>query len=104
MFKGYSKSKTAQILFKVWFLIPIFIGCISSTEFAWLCADIGTGASCWVTLIAVIFMFPIVRKVWNDYEKQFKDGKDPIFRPDNCGIKNADLWNEIADEYEKKLK
>ena len=34
MFKGYSKSKTAQILFKVWFLIPIFIGCISSTEFA----------------------------------------------------------------------
>lgn len=104
MFKGYSKSKMAQILFKVWFLIPIFIGCISSTEFAWLCADIGTGASCWVTLIAVIFLFPIVRKVWNDYEKQFKDGKDPIFRPDNCGIKNADLWNEIADEYEKKLK
>ena len=70
MFKGYSKSKTAQILFKIWFLIPIFIGCISSTEFAWLCADIGTGASCWVTLIAVIFLFPIVRKVWNDYEKQ----------------------------------
>ena len=42
-----------------------------------------------------------MRKVWNDYEKQFKDGKDPIFRPDNCGIKNADLLNEIADEYEK---
>lgn len=102
MFQGFSKSKAAQLAFKVWFLIPIFIGCISSTEFAWLCADISSGASCWVTLIAVLFLFPVVRKVWVDYEKQFKAGKDPIFRPSNCGIKNADLWEKIADEYEKQ--
>lgn len=102
MFQGFSKSKAAQLAFKVWFLIPIFIGCISSTEFAWLCADISSGASCWVTLIAVLFLFPVVRKVWVDYEKQFKTGKDPIFRPSNCGIKNADLWEKIADEYEKQ--
>ncbi len=102
MFKGFSTSKLAQNMFKVWFLIPIFVGCISSTEFAWLCADISSGASCWVTLFSVLLLFPVVNKVWKDYETQYRTGKDPIFRPGSCGIKNAELWEEIADEYENK--
>lgn len=102
IFKGFANSKVAQILFKVWFCIPVFVGCIADTEFAWLCADVSTGGSCWVTLIAVVLLFPIVTKVWKDYVQQLKAGKDPVFRPSKCGIKNADLWEEIADEYENK--
>ena len=35
--------------------------------------------------------------------QQKKEGKDPIFHPDNLGIKNAEFWHDIEKEYEKPV-
>ena len=40
--------------------------------------------------------------VIRDYEKQKAEGKDPIFVPEDLGIKNADVWKKISVKYKKK--
>ena len=38
------------------------------------------------------------------YERQLKKGIDPVFIPENCGIKNAPIWHEIIEKnYSKEL-
>ena len=38
-----------------------------------------------------------------DFEKQKKLGLDPVFVPEDCGIKNAELWHEITNEHYSDL-
>jgi len=33
-----------------------------------------------------------------DYEEQKNMGLDPVFVPERCGIKDADIWNDIAEQ------
>lgn len=104
MYKGYANNKVAQKIFRIWFLVPLFVGTIMNAQTAWNIADIGMGLQVWVTLITLMLFVPTVKKVWDDYVAQKAEGKDPIFRPSKCGIKNAELWEEIADEYEAQEK
>lgn len=39
-----------------------------------------------------------------DYEAQRKLGLDPVFIPERCGIKGAELWHKIVERsYSKEL-
>ena len=98
----FLENKVALTVFRCWFMIPVFVGCIIPTETAWACADIGTGLMFWLCMITTLMLTPTVKKIWEDYVAQRKEGKDPIFRPSKCGVKNAELWEEIADKYEAK--
>ena len=85
----------------------ILFGAVRSSDVAWNLADIGVGLMSWVNLIALFILQKTVRIVLKDYEKQKKLGLDPVFDPDDCGIKNAGLWKDIiknnyADLLEKK--
>jgi len=79
------------IMFFVWFNVA------AST--AWAVSEIALGLMIWVNGIALIFLFPKVIKVYNDYMSQLKAGKKPYFNPQKLGIKNADLWMDINKEY-----
>ncbi|MBQ9156809.1 MAG: alanine:cation symporter family protein [Eubacterium sp.] len=80
--------------------VIIFVGSIQSAESAWNLADIGVGLFGWVNIIGMAFLLPLVLKLLKDYEDQKKLGIDPVFDPDRCGIKNADLWKDIVrDKY-----
>jgi len=39
-----------------------------------------------------------------DYEKQKKEGKEPVYDPDesNLGIKNVEIWRRIAGRIKDK--
>lgn len=37
-----------------------------------------------------------------DYEKQKKEGKDPVFDPRKLGIKGADFWVDYNEERKNK--
>lgn len=78
------------IMFFVWFNVA------AST--AWAVSEIALGLMMWVNGIALIFLFPKVIKVYNDYMGQVKAGKKPYFNPQKLGIKNADLWMDISKE------
>ncbi len=102
LYKGYANNKLAQIIFKTWYLVPMYLGCVISADVAWSIADIGVGLQVWVTLLSLVLLTPKVKIIWDDYVAQKKQGKDPIFRPSQLNIENAELWESIADEYEGK--
>lgn len=78
------------LMFFVWFNV--------TAGTAWAVSEIALGAMIWVNGIALIFLFPKVIKIYNDYLKQIKEGKKPYFNPRKLGIKNADLWLDINKE------
>jgi len=84
--------------------IFIVLGTLMTVDFVWDIEDTAVGLMVLVNLLAMVFLIPKVIKVYNDYEKQRKAGKDPIFRPSRIGLKNAELWEEIADSYEQPKK
>ena len=50
----------------------------------------------WFNLIALLFLLPTVKKVYDDYMKQRKAGVEtPYFNPQKLGIKNCDVWMDI---------
>jgi len=60
---------------------------------AWGLGDIGVGLMAWLNIIAILILQKPALKALKDYHKQKKEGKDPVFNPDELGIKNADYWS-----------
>ena len=102
LFPKLGDSKLGMGLIRALFLVCAFIGCVVPSQMAWDWADIGLGSCTWLTVISCLLLIKPSVKLCRDYCEQKKQGLDPIFRPSKVGIKNADLWEEIADEYEKR--
>lgn len=89
------------MLLKFIFLGVVFYGCVKTAETAWALGDIGVGIMAWVNIIAILCLQKPAILALKDYEKQKKEGKDPVFHPRELGIKNADFWEH---EYGKDKK
>lgn len=101
---GKSKyQKAALTVVRILFLAVTFLGSMVPATLAWAWADIGLGSAAWITMIGALCLVPVARKLYRDYWDQKKQGLDPIFRPSRVGIKNAELWEEIADRYEAEM-
>ncbi len=96
LFKGKPYLKQAALIMKFLLIGMIIFGSVKSAGVAWNMADIGVGLSAWLNLIALIMLRKPVITILKDYEKQKAMGLDPVFNPDDCGIKGADLWHDIA--------
>lgn len=78
---------------RVLFLAATYFGTVRTANLAWALGDIGVGLMAWVNLIAILLMSNTALKVWNDYKNKRKQGvKDPVFSPEELGIKNAEYW------------
>lgn len=95
------KYPVLKLILKIVFLITMFSGSIQSVDLMWGFGDIGFGSMSYLNLIAIILLSKPLFRTFKDYERQFKEGKDPIFDPRVAGVKNADLWIEISDKYKK---
>ncbi|PEZ06420.1 sodium:alanine symporter [Bacillus sp. AFS018417] len=80
------------LVLKFIFLATVFYGCVKTAATAWALGDIGVGIMAWVNIIAILFLQKPALLALKDYEKQKKEGKDPVFDPQELGIKNADFW------------
>lgn len=67
-------------------LVQAFSGCILNGEIIWTMGDIGCGSMAWLNIIAILLLFNKGFALLKDYEKQKKEGKDPVFRPTEFGI------------------
>lgn len=86
---------------KVVFLGVVFYGCVKTAATAWALGDIGVGIMAWVNIIAILLLQKPALLALKDYEKQKKEGKDPVFQPKELSIENADFWEH---EYRKGKK
>ena len=67
----------------------VFVGAINSMDAAWALADITMGCMAIVNIIALFCLNGTVRKALDDYTRQKKAGKDPVFKAEEAGIKNT---------------
>ena len=79
-------------LLRILILFATFYGTIKTAEAAWTLGDIGVGVMAWLNIIAILLLRKPAMKVYNDYQKQRKAGKDPVFKASDVGITNTDQW------------
>lgn len=88
-----------SLVLKLGTLAIVFLGGIVPAETIWTLGDIGLGLITWVNLACLVLLAPLVYKVYRDYERQRRQGLDPVFNPRALGIKGADFW-ETGDKVE----
>jgi AGCS family alanine or glycine:cation symporter len=73
-------------------LVATFYGSVKTAEAAWTLGDIGVGIMAWLNVVAILLLRKPAMKVFRDYERQKKEGKDPVFKAKDVGIMNTDQW------------
>lgn len=84
----------SEYLLKFVLIGMVFYGSVKTAGLAWTLGDIGVGSMAWLNIIAILLLSKPALRVLKDYEKQKKQGKDPVFNPADVGIKNADFWEK----------
>ncbi len=84
-------SKTGLLVFRILATILVFVGAVLSAGTVWNLADMTQGLMVIVNVpVIVILMKPAV-KCLDDYCKQKKEGKNPVFIAKNAGIDDTNL-------------
>ena len=81
-----------QILLQALILASVVYGAIATAKDAWTLGDIGVGTMAWLNLLGILVLQKPALKALRDYERQRKAGVDPVFRPDELGIRGATFW------------
>jgi len=87
---------------KIAILGAAFYGTVRTSELAWAMGDVGLGLMVWINVLAILIIMKPAIVALKDYEKQKKEGKDPVFDPRKLGIKGADFWVDYNEKREKK--
>ncbi|MDO4898524.1 MAG: alanine/glycine:cation symporter family protein [Rothia sp. (in: high G+C Gram-positive bacteria)] len=90
-------NKVLLRLLQLAIIVASVYGCISTAGAAWALGDIGVGLMAWLNIVGILVIQKPALLVLKDYEKQHKQGLDPIFDPRELGIKNADFWERYYD-------
>lgn len=86
-------NKVVMFLFRVTCIVAIFLGAQADFSLVWNIADITMGLMAIVNIIAIFLLGNIALKVLNHYEKQKKQGKNPVFRESDIGITGT-VWTD----------
>ncbi|PRZ28211.1 alanine/glycine:cation symporter family protein [Flavobacterium granuli] len=89
------ESPVFNYILKIVMMLVIMYGSINQAKLAWDIGDIGVGLMAWFNIAAIIFLQRPALAALKDYEKQKKEGKDPVFDPEDIGVTNAHIWNTI---------
>jgi AGCS family alanine or glycine:cation symporter len=83
-----------MFLLKLGMLAVVFAGCVRTAKLAWDLGDLGVGIMAWLNIIAILLLQKPALKALKDYELQRKQTDEPVFDPDELGIRNADFWEK----------
>jgi len=101
LFRG-STEKVFIWIAKIAILVAAFYGTVRTSELAWAMGDVGLGLMVWINVLAILIIMKPAIVALKDYEKQKKEGKDPVFDPRKLGIKGADFWVDYNEERKNK--
>jgi len=76
----------------------VFLGSLVGSGLVWTLGDIGVGAMAWINIIAILLLSRKAFKALRSYERQKKEGKDPVFDPKEIGVEGADFWEARQSE------
>lgn len=81
-----SKNKSILFIFRCLVVVLVFVGAVIKTETVWSTADVFMGLMAIVNLVAIIGLSNIAFAVMNDYQRQRRAGKKPVFKPEELEI------------------
>jgi len=86
-------SKAWLILYRISVFAMIIFGSVAKIQLVWDLADLFMGLMVIVNLIAILLLSKVAFSALNDYIKQKKDGKDPVFYKDTIkNHENIECW------------
>lgn len=91
--KFLTKNKFFTILFKASAVLMVFVGAQLNLKVAWNLADVLMAAMATINIIAIFFLWPVMKKALQDYLDQKKAGKNPQFKAKDVGIENTQCWD-----------
>lgn len=89
----FENNKLGLIIFRLSCLVPLVLGAMSNLQLAWNLADILMGLMALVNIIAIMLLGKVAFKCLEDYRTQKREGKDPVFKAKEVGIKDTECWN-----------
>ena len=90
--KFISENKTFMTVFRILAVIMVFIGANSNLQLAWNFADILMGCMAVINIIAMFKLGGISIRALDDYLKQKKEGKNPVFKAEDIGLTDTECW------------
>lgn len=88
-------SRKFNTVFRMGCVIVVFLGAVIPMDAAWAMADITMGGMTLINLPACLLLGNVAIAALKDYEKQKREGKNPVFRGSNIGLDENELeyWN-----------
>lgn len=92
------ESKIWLFLYRLVVVGMVVFGSLSSIQIVWDLADLFMGFMAVINLFVITILSKIAIQVLQDYVKQRKEGKDPVFKASHIkGLKNIDVWEEKSE-------
>ncbi|MEX3610794.1 alanine/glycine:cation symporter family protein [Rothia sp. LK2588] len=91
----FMTEKTAVLqVYRFLVLVSVFGGAIVALDFVWTISDLLMAFMAFLNLVAITLLAPKAIAVLKDYEKQRKQGHEPLFHAaDHPEIKNLESWD-----------
>ncbi|MBE6782501.1 MAG: alanine:cation symporter family protein [Ruminococcaceae bacterium] len=87
-------SKKFIRIYQIIASLVVFVGAGLSADLLWGIADITMGAMTIINMPVIIYLSKYAIRALKDYEKQRKEGKDPIFKVEDINLPHeVDYWN-----------
>ncbi|EJE7234373.1 TPA: alanine:cation symporter family protein [Clostridium botulinum] len=94
-------SKTSLFLYRICVIGMVIFGSIAKIQIVWDMADLFMGFMAIINLIAITMLSKIAFAALKDYDRQKKQGIEPVFYADSIeGLNNIECW-PIREESEK---
>ncbi len=92
--KFIKDNKTVLFVFRLGCLAAIMYGAMNNFSLAWNLADIFMGFMAIINLVAILLLGKWALKALDDYGRQRKAGKNPVFRADSIpGLPATEFWH-----------
>ncbi len=73
-------------------LLAVFAGCIVGPKLAWSLADVAVAMLATLNLVVIFILRGRFMVCFKDFVKQRKEGKNPVFKAEECGIYDTTEW------------
>ena len=94
-------DKKALLVFRLLTVAVIFFGAQADFSTIWDLADVLMGFMAIENILVILLLGNVAFLALKDYTKQKKQGKDPLFEPQKLGIRHAECWEGIDEEYKE---
>ena len=91
---GKVPGKTFMSVYRILASLVVFFGAAQKQALAWDIGDLLMGIMALINLPSILLLGKTALKALKDYEKQRKEGKEPIFHAADIGMQEKlDFWN-----------